>query len=351
MDSARACTGIRLQATNRGVVYGRTMEWGTFDLHSRVGIIPHGYSFTGLTPDGKNGRKWKAKYGAVGLDGGGEDYFTDGMNEKGLAVGLFYLPGFTTYPLYDKNKSDSSITAIDVTAYILTRFATVDEVRIGMNRVRVVPVVEKEIGIPVYAHWMVTDPDGESIVIEFIDGELNIFDNPLGVITNAPNFDWHMINLRNYLKLSPVAMPDRIIDDIDFAPLGAGSGMIGLPGDFTPSSRFVRAVAWTQTARPTATSSETIYEVFRILDNFNLPLGAAEGSGGQSSTQGMRSSTIWTTAWDLTERVLYYHTQHNRRVRALYLKKLDFSKLTDGIFHLPLDKNRKQDIEDITPTL
>jgi choloylglycine hydrolase len=351
VNSVQACTGIRLIATDRSVVYGRTNEWGAFDMHSRVAVIPRGYSFTGLTPDGLNGRKWKAKYGVVGIDADGKDYLSDGMNEEGLAAGLFYLPGFTCYSEYETNKADNSITAIDVIAFILTQFATVDKVRKGMSKVRVVPVVEEEIGIPVAAHWMVTDPDGESVVIEYIDGEIRIFDNPLGVITNAPNFDWHMTNLRNYLNLSPVALPDRIIDNLDFAPLGAGSGMIGLPGDFTPPSRFVRAVAWTQTARPTETSSETVYEVFRILDNFNVPLGAAEGSDGNCSTEGMRSSTQWTTAWDLSECVLYYHTQHNRRVRALYMKELDFSILGNDYLHIPLDKNNRQDIEDITPKL
>lgn len=349
VDSVQACTGIRLIAADKGVVYGRTNEWGAFDMHSRVAVIPRGYSFAGLTPQGLNGRKWKAKYGVVGIDADGKDYLSDGMNEKGLAIGLFYLPGFTCYPGFKKNRTADSITAIDVVTFILTQYSTIDETRQGMSEVRVVPVVEEEIGIPVAAHWMVTDTNGESIVIEFIDGKMKIFDNPLGVVTNAPNFDWHMTNLRNYLSLSPVAQPDRNIDDLDLAPLGAGSGMIGLPGDFTPPSRFVRAVAWTQTARLTGTSAETVYEVFRILDNFNVPLGAAEGSDGHCSTEGMRSSTQWTTAWDLSGRVLYYHTQHNRRVRVLYLKDLDFSMLGKDILHLPLDKNNRQDIEDITP--
>lgn len=345
-----ACTGIRLIATDGGVVYGRTIEWEAFDAHSRVAIIPRGYSFTGLTPDGENGRKWKAKYGVVGIDMAETNYLDDGMNERGLAVGLFYHPGFASYASYEKDKADNTITAIDVTSYVLSQFSTLDEVRQGMSIISVVPVVEPAIGIPVQAHWMVTSPKGESIVIEFINnGEMKIFDAPLGVITNAPTYDWHMTNLRNYLNLSAVALPDKEINDLDLSPLGAGSGMIGLPGDFTPPSRFVRAVAWTQTARPTQTSSETVYEVFRILDNFNVPLGAAEGSDRHNTTEGMRSATQWTTAWDLSGRVLYYHTQHNRRVRELRLKALEFSRLGNDILHLPLDKNQEQDVEDITP--
>lgn len=344
-----ACTGIRLTATNSTVVYGRTMEWGAFDMQSRVAIIPRGYSFTGLTPDGETGKKWKGKYGIVGIDMMGTNYLGDGMNETGLAVGLFYHPGFASYPSYEKDKADNSITAVDVTGFILSQYSTLDEVRQGMGEIRVVPVVEDAIGIPIQGHWMVTSPQGESIVIEFTDGQMKIFDAPLGVITNAPSYDWHMINLRNYLNLSSTALPDKEIGDLDFSPLGGGSGMVGLPGDFTPPSRFVRAVAWTQSARPTQTSYETVYEIFRILDNFNVPLGAAEDSDDPFATEGMRSATEWTTAWDLAERVLYYHTQHNRRVRKLRTRAIDFSKIGNDVLHMPLDKCKKQDAEDITP--
>ena len=344
-----ACTGIKLSARDGSTVYGRTMEWGTFDLHSRVAIVSRGHSFTGLTPDGHNGKKWKAKYGFTGLDFLNKDLIADGMNEKGLAVGMFYHPGYAEYMEYDKAEAGNSITAVDLVNYILSQYATVDEVSGAMKQVRVVPVVEKAIGIPVDGHWMVTDATGKSIVIEFTDGNAKIHENSLGIITNAPNYDWHMTNLRNYVNLSAVALPSKRIKDMDFAPLGGGSGMIGLPGDFTPPSRFVRAVAWTQTARPTGTSDETVYELLRILDNFNLPLGSAEGSGQSSSIEGMRSSTIWTTAWDLSNRVLYFHTQHNRRVRRLDMSSLDFSGNPGKISHLPLDKKKGQDFEDITP--
>jgi len=343
-----ACTGIRLLAKDGSTVYGRTMEWGAFDLNSRVSIVPRGYAFTGLTPDGYNGKKWQAKYGFVALDMLEEDLFADGMNEKGLAVGLFYHPGYASYTEYDKAQANNTITAVDVVSYILSQFSTIEEVKSGLQSVKVVPVVEKAIGIPVQAHWMVTEPSGKSIVIEYLDHKLHIFDNPLGVITNAPSYDWHMTNLRNYINLSAVALPTKKIQDLNFAPLGGGSGMIGLPGDFTPPSRFVRAVAWSQTHRPLKDSDEAIYELFRILDNFNVPLGAAEGSNGDGvKLKGMRSSTIWTTGWDISKKVLYFHTQHNRRVRKVEIDKMNFSK--KDIAHIPMDEKKEQDIKDITP--
>lgn len=343
-----ACTGVRLLAADGSTVYGRSMEWGTFDLNSRVAIIPRGYSFTGLTPDGHNGKKWKAMYGVVGLDMLEKDLLADGMNEKGLTVGLFYHPGFASYMEYDKEQASNTITAVDIVSYILTQFATIDEVKSGMESVKVVSVVEEALGIPVQGHWMVTEPSGKSIVIEYLDNELRIFDNPLGVITNSPSYDWHMTNIRNYLNLSAVALPAKKLEELDFAPLGGGSGMIGLPGDYTPPSRFVRAVAWSQVARPLDNSKEAVYELFRILDNFNVPLGAAEGSdSAEANLKGMRSSTIWTTGWDMSKKVLYFHTQHNRRVRKVELDKIDFSKTK--IIHVPLDDKKEQDYKDITP--
>ena len=348
---ASACTGIRLIAKDGGVVYARTMEWGAFDLNSRVALIPNGYVFTGLTPDGNNGRKFTVKHGIVALDLLEKDYIADGMNEKGLAVGLFYHPGYAKYPEYNKANAAKTISAQDVSAYILSQFSSIKEVKTGMQDITVVGVVEKAIGIVVDAHWMVTDNTGTSIVIEFTDGKLRIHDAPLGVITNAPNYDWHMTNLSNYLNLSMFSIEPRNLSGVKFAPTGAGSGMIGLPGDNTPPSRFVRAVTWTQSARKIENAKEGIYEAFRILDNFNLPLGpdGSEGSGEGQNIELMRSSTIWTTAWNLTDMTLNFHTQHNRRVRSVNIKEIDFSKIGNEIVHIKFDEKKEQDILDITP--
>lgn len=326
------------------------MEWGTFDLNSRVAIVPRGYAFKGLTPDGDNGKMWTGTYGFVGLDMLKKDLLSDGMNEKGLSVGLFYHPGTAEYAAYERDKAKNTITAVDVASYILSQYATVDEVKKGLETVRIVPVVEEALGIPVEAHWIVTEPSGKSVVIECLKGKTRFFDNPLGVITNSPTYDWHMTNLRTYVNLSPAAAPPKTVEDLDSTPLGGGSGMIGLPGDFTPPSRFVRAVAWSQTARPTKNSEETVYELFRILDNFNLPLGSAEGSDSDGvNLKGMRSATLWTTAWDQHEKILYFHTQHNRRVRKVELDRIDFSKKM--IWHVTLDTKKEQDVRDITPSV
>ncbi len=345
---SQACTGITLMAKDGAALFGRTMEWGTFDLNSRVVIVPRGYEYVGHTPDGKPGISWTVKYGAVGLDALEKDIILDGMNEKGLTVNLFYFPGYTQYQKYDPSQAAESMAPTDVCQYLLTTCKSVRDAREAITRVRVVPVIEPALGFPAPVHLFVMEPSGQSVVIEFLNGKTTIFDAPLGVITNAPSYDWHETNLRNYINLSPVALPGKKIEELDFTPLGGGSGMIGLPGDFTPPSRFVRAVAFAKTARPTETGSETMYEMFRILDNFNVPLGASEGPDA-FDTEGMRSSTIWTSAYDTRSRILYYHTQHNRRLRKVELTRIDFAK-SDTLVRLPMDKSKQHDIEDVTPS-
>jgi hypothetical protein len=127
---------------------------------------------------------------------------------------------------------------------------------------------------------------------------------------------------------------------------GAGARLYGLPGDLTSPSRFLRAAAYVSTARQTADGKETMYEIFRILDNFNLTVGtaAAEG-GGELNQEGMRSSTIWTTAYDTKNLVMQYHTMHNRRVRQVDFQTIDFD--VKEIVRLPLDRVKSQDIEEV----
>ena len=235
--------------------------------------------------------------------------------------------------------------------YVLTQFATVNEVKKGMGRIRVVAIPEPALGgAPAPMHMMVTDSSGKVIVIEYLEGELKITENPVRVLTNAPSFDWHLTNLRNYVNLSEKPYPAKRLGELTIQPLGGGSGLLGMPGDITPPSRFIRAAAQTMLARRTPDGPETVYEIFRIMDNFNHPLAIGEGTVTElQKHDGMRSSTIWTSAMDTRNLVYYYHTQHNRKVRMIDLKRIDFSLVRSGIRHLSLDRVKEQEIEDITP--
>lgn len=236
VETAEACTGIRLVAADGSVVYARTLEFG-LDLKSDIMMVPRGYARTGITPDGKEGLKWTTKYASVGMNGAGLDVLFDGLNEKGLAAGMFYFPTSSGYMPYKDSEAEKTISQWQVPSYILENFATVDEVKANIDKIVVPAVVFKQWGFAPEAHYVVHDASGKSIVIEYVGGKLNVHDNPLGVITNSPTFDWQMTNLRQYVNFSLTGKPPIQVGDVKIVPTGQGSGMLGMPGDFTPSAR------------------------------------------------------------------------------------------------------------------
>jgi len=341
-QEADACTGITLKAQDGSAIQARTMEWGAFDLESEVMVTPRGLDLQSTTPDNKPGLKWKSKYGVVGLNALHKPAYTDGFNEKGLAISVLYLPGFAEYQVYDPKQADKSLDSMDLPMWLLTNFATVDEVREGLPKVRVVPIPVKELGgIPAPLHFLVSDATGKTIVIEYLKGKLNVFDNPVGVLTNSPEFPWHLTNLSNYVGLQAKSWKPVKVGDLEVKPLGVGTGMLGLPGDYSPPSRFVRAVALRNTVRPLATGEDAVLEAFRILNNFDIPLGAVDAPG-----KDIMGSTIWTSAIDTKALRYYYRTQYNSRLRMVDLKAIDLSK--DKIIYVPMDSEKKQDYETVT---
>ncbi|WP_081859137.1 linear amide C-N hydrolase [Desulfohalovibrio reitneri] len=345
--AAEACTGVRLVGEDGAVVFGRTQEWGKFDLKPRMAVVPRGTTFQGQTPDGSNGLSFETKYGLAGVLLM-QRVIGTGMNEKGLAGGQFYHEGFAEYAEYDPDKAGKSIAPTQVLRYILANFASLEEAREGLREVRVVATRDKDLGKVAPLHYMVVELGGESMVIEYMDGKPVFHHNPVGVITNNPYFDWHLTNLRNYGSMSTKPFKAKKWGDLEITPLAAGSGMLGLPGDFTSPSRFVRATVFAQTARQTSGGLDTAREVFRILDSFQLPADMSEGSDTGKKVS-LPSGTQYTIANDTANRVIYYHTMYNRRLRKLDLTEIDFGR--DGTRAVPLDEQRAEDIKEVTGTL
>lgn len=347
---AMPCTGISLTAADGTVVVARTVEWALGDAgHDSLIVFPRGHDFTAQTPEGYNGLNWTGTRGFVSLRAHDQDYGPDGMNESGLYVGMYYFPGFADFAPYDKAQAGRSLSVGDLMRWMLSSFGTVAEVRAELDRVRVVNVEDPRFGgAALPFHWKVADPTGASIVIEIVDGgQVRIHDAVLGIVTNAPTYDWHVTNLRNYLGLVQGPRAVTKLDHVVLAPLGAGSGLLGLPGDFTPPSRFVRAAALTASVRPLATAEDAVFESFRILDSFNIPLGALAPVDEQA--RDIPGATQITTAADLGNRVLYFHTMANRQIQKLDLKQIDFGTIARQV--LSSDMRRTQAVHDITPTV
>ena len=346
-NNVSACTGISLKSEDGSVIVARTVEWALSDAqHNRIAIFPRNIAFKGMTPEGVNGKRWKGRYGFVSMTAYDQPYGPDGMNEKGLYVGMYYLPGYASYKNYNTKQAASSVSVGDFMQWMLSSFQTVDEVRKHLQSVSVVNVDDPRFGgAALPFHWKIADPSGESIVIELVDGgQVKVYDAFLGVITNAPTYDWHLTNLRNYIKLTPKASEPLTVAKFQLSPLGAGSGMMGLPGDFTPPSRFIRAAALTASVRPLAHAEEAVFESFRILDSFNIPLGAV--ASREQLAKDIESATQITSASDLTNRRYYYHTMHNRQVRMIDLKKIDFESIKQQV--LDDDTGRAHAVREIS---
>ncbi|KAF5077258.1 putative protein YxeI [anaerobic digester metagenome] len=305
---SQACTSLRVKSTEGHVFYARTMEFSTSD-QPQVAVMPKGTVMRGTLPDGRQeGATWTSKYGFVGMRDYGPPLVSDGMNEKGLVVGMLFFSGYAGYQPYDPAFSTKTIANFEVANWLLSGFATVEEVREGLKNIR---VCEAPSIVPTSLpmHYVVHDAGGNCIVIEYMEGRLNIYDNPLGVMTNSPPFDWMVINLSNYVNLSANGVPKLDLKGFSIYPTGQGSGMLGLPGDYTPPSRFVRFVALTQTALPVSGPDAGVNLAMTLIDNADIPKGAVRQKTPEGDKYDM---TIWSVVGD-TERLRYYfRTYYNK---------------------------------------
>ena len=340
--AAQACTGITLNAKDGSVVRGRTGEFGT-PLDIRIVIIPKGIEMNGGAVTGANPKTWTTRHGMVGVNAHGEDTALDGLNDVGLSVAAFYFPDYADYPKVTAADDGNVVSPLSFVNYLLTRFATVKEVREAVGRIKVAGAKVKQWGniVPPF-HWIATDRSGESIVIEPVGGKLVIHENPLGVITNSPTFDWHMTNLRNFIYLNPLNVPPVKLDKIEFRQLGQGSGLGGMPGDFTPPSRFVRAAVFSQSVFPMATGRDAVLQAFHILNQFDIPQGASIGMADGKPEADITQATIVA---DLKALKLYVTNYSSRRIKMIDLNRVDFGERKVVQIDLPTEET----IDDLTP--
>jgi choloylglycine hydrolase len=334
---ANSCTGITLKSADGANIVARTVEWANGESPSDYIIVPRGHEQQSMSPDGtRDGMKYSAFYGYVGL--ASEDYVIEGLNEAGLSAGLFYFPKFGSYPKYNPDDKNVTISDTEFVAWILGNFAVVDDVIAALSNINVVSTDPRAQTL----HWRVADKSGRQIVIEYINGIPTIHENKLGVLTNSPAYDWHITNLDNYINLHSGSVSEHSFGNISVAPLGHGTGLLGIPGDYTPPSRFVR-VAFYQTSAPIMdTAQKTIEQAFVILQAMTIPIGAQFEK--TQKVPEIPSATQWTSVTDMTNGNLYYTTMYNPTIRRLNLNGIDFSNVAYQIH--PLDESKVRPIVD-----
>lgn len=335
---ADACTGISLNAQDGSRVVARTVEWAATPMQCGYVVAPRGHEHRSYTPTGDNGMKYKAVYGYVGIYTEYEPFVVEGINESGLSAGLFFFPQYGEYAAYDAKNNDKTLCDMQFVSWVLSQFSTIDQLKDGINEIDLVTLNHK-IGA---VHWRITEPNGRMVVLEVVAGVPHFYENALGVLTNAPGFQWHMTNLNNYINLQPGSAADNTIKPgITLQPLGHGSGMLGLPGDFTSPSRFVRATFFQTTAPVWATGFDTVVQAFHILNNFDIPIGSQHVRA--DIPKGLPSATQFTAATDQQAMKFYYRTAWNSNIRCISLNDIDFHKVKYQSH--PLDEVQTQPVE------
>ena len=335
---ADACTGISLTAQNGSHVVARTVEWAATPMQCGYVVAPRGHKHQSYTPTGANGLKYDAVYGYVGIYTEYEPFVVEGINETGLSAGPFFFPNYGEYAPYTSADNDKTLCDMQFVSWVLSQFSSIDQVKEALGKIDLVTLNHK-IGA---VHWRIAEPGGRMVVLEVVNGVPHFYENTLGVLTNAPGFPWHMTNLNNYVNLEPGSAPDNnIMPGITLKALGHGSGMLGLPGDFTAPSRFVRA-AFFQTTSPTwETGFDAVVQAFHILNNFDIPIGSQHAKA--DIPKGLPSATQFTAATDQTAMKFYYRTAWNSNIRCIDLRSIDFASVRYQ--SAPLDKTQEQPVE------
>lgn len=304
------CTDLRLVRLTDRHVSGRTLDFA-HELGSRVQVVPRGQAWRATaTPDGAPALEWTNTLGYLALDAFGfADYAADGLNEAGLSVATLWLPE-TTLPESPPAGDGAAIDFINLAGWLLGTCSSVAEVKAALTSARIwnAPVrdlwpSERPMPDPLRPlldwafpeHLSVHDAQGNDLVVEFLDGGMRLHDNHAGVLTNSPTFDWHITNLRNYVGLTNVEDTTYDLMGMPVTTTGNGSGLLGMPGDVTPPSRFVRATVLTQVATSEPSSRAAVNQAFHSLDLVSVPRHLA-ASGDY---------TQWYVVRDHDARVLY----------------------------------------------
>ena len=340
--AAEACTSFLLKAQNGDVVYGRTLEFA-LKLGSQVIVMPRGHLNKSMGPDGntENGLAYKSKYAATGMNGLNLPVIVDGINEKGLAAGMFFFPNLAKFQDVAEADAGSSIASYEVVNYLLTQFATVDEVKAGIQKIKVSNSPLAVFKGPAPVHYSVHDAAGNSVAIEFVNGELQVTDNPTSVMTNAPSIQWHLDSLSWFATSTPAPMPAFKINGASFPQWSSGGGQVAQPGDYSSPSRFIRAAYLVASAPAFKDAAEGLPLAFHLLNQFDIPPGAIQTVAGGSAGGGVAGYEIteWTVSADLKNGTYQFKTYDHQAVRQVSLKSLDLD--AKAIRYIPIDQPDK----------
>jgi choloylglycine hydrolase len=337
-----ACTDFKMSAQDGSTLIARSMEFAA-DLKSNLRTSVRGRQFNEFAPNGKPALSWKAQYGYVFLDALNVDTTIDGMNEAGLSFEYLYLPGETQYQNIPAGHENQAMSYLRLGDWVLSNFKFVDEVRAALANVFIFTQTIPGMGDMIFPlHASIYDATGKGIVVEFVNGKMNVYDNQVGILTNSPTYDWQVINLREYVNLSPWTPSPVVIGSLVFSATGQGSGMKGLPGDSSPASRFSKIAAMKASVYQARNAAEALNLAQHIINNVDIPAGFVRARNKDKTSF---ETTQWTIFKDLTNKVFYYRTYSDTTLHSVILSQIDFSEAAPRL-KMPIADN--QVILDIT---
>lgn len=249
----------------------------------------------------------------------------------GLMASNNFFPGHASFKR-DPIQGMINTTKANAFDYLLTSCKDVEEVKARAKEIILIKKMNDEESSE--NHFFFMDAKGDKLVLEPEEGRLIAYDNPYGVLTNAPEFSWHSTNLKNYINLKPENTREGQFNLESIPQLGEGTGMLGLPGDFTPPSRFIRATYYASNTDKNLERNPSILQCFRILSQFDIPEGAIVDPIEKHQDQ-----TLYTSVMDTKVKSYHIKAHNNIDIQSFYLE--DFKNQEDIKF---IELNKKMDL-------
>ncbi|AXX64074.1 linear amide C-N hydrolase [Bombilactobacillus bombi] len=329
------CTSISIQATNQDVFWGRTMDF-TFDpfkasVDSKITAYPKGYKLKGLH------QSWQTKFAFAGINVNNSLFFNDGINSAGIVGDAQYLEEASWTTLEDlKKRSLKPIIGEEVIAYVLSNFGSIAEIKKAFSNFGQIKTnypdwdhADTGIPTPIPMHYTFSDNFGNSIVLEPVDkGAFKIYDS-IGVMTNSPQYSWHLDNLRNYLYLTNHNRGHhQLTANLDIKQIESGSGLLGLPGDYTAPSRFIRSTFLSKFLAPFE-RQQGITQLYNVFKSVMIPQGI-EHVNDHSETC---DYTGYWSGYDVDQRTIYIQPEDCPTMTKFSLSENITEKITQPISH------------------
>ncbi len=292
--------------------FGRTLDY-EFSYNEEITITPRNYEFKFRNKDSINNH-----YAIIGMAYVAENYplYYDAINEKGLGMAGLNFVGNAYYNEHEEGKDN--IAQFEFIPWILSQCATVKEAKVLIEKINILNVSFNAQLPLAQLHWIIADVE-ESITIEAVKEGIKVYDNPVGVLTNNPTFDKQLYSLNNYINLSNKSPRNTFATDLKLQQYSRGMGAIGLPGDLSSQSRFVRATFVKMNSVSTDEENESVSQFFHILNSVDQQRGCCQLDDGKYEI------TIYTSCCNATKGIYYYTTYNNHQITAVNMHKEDLN--------------------------